>query len=356
MHLVTAAGEADVVLLSCPVPESQSFPVVRGYHVLFPIVVEDMTQRCVWVDTAVSSNKVFTVRYSENLIAQTTLVRWRQKLFVGFYHCLCWCQAKSVELVIIQCFVIILIIFCRIADDIVVSLDAGVGTPFHVDRDAGVACLCTFGRHHDDAVGTACAVESRRGGVLQHRHGGHVGRVDVVPAAVIGRTVDDDQRALSGADAAEASYTDGGCRSRLTAVVYNLDTGGFTFQAAHYVVQLLVLHLLRVDDGGRTRESGTFLLSEGRYDNLVQSRVVVDQCHLHLGPGDARKGLHADIADFHLRSGLHIAQHETSFSVGHGYQLVVAHNLHRRTDDGFAGLVDDDTLGCKQLLGKADNG
>ena len=60
------------------------------------------------------------------------------------------------------------------------------------DRDAGVACLCTFGRHHDDTVGTACAVESRRGGVFQHRHGGHVGRVDVVPAAVIGRTVDDD--------------------------------------------------------------------------------------------------------------------------------------------------------------------
>ena len=161
---------------------------------------------------------------------------------------------------------------------------------------------------------------------------------------------------MSGADAAEAAYTDGGCRSRLTAVVYNLDTGGFTFQAAHYIVQLLVLHLLRVDDGGRTRESGTFLLSEGCYDNLVQSRVVVDQRHLHLGPGDARKGLHADIADFHLRSGLHIAQHETSFSVGYGYQLVVAHNLHRRTDDGFAGLVDDDTLGCKQLLGKADNG
>ena len=251
-----------------------------------------------WIHMTIFPNELFSVWNSKYWISQSTRCTRCNELFVSLNSSLSRSQSESFQLIIIQCIIVNLIVFNRIIDSLIVAFNTTIRTPSHINRNMRITNLCMFCCHHDNAIGSSCSIECGRRRIFQYGYRCHIGRVKVVPTAIVRRTIYDNQRTLSCANTTKATYTDRRGCSRFSAVVYNLNTSSLTFQTTHYVIDLLMFNLFRVNNGSRACKSRTLLFTEGSYNHLVQRRVVVNHRNLHCRFGRTSEGFHTDIRYF----------------------------------------------------------
>ena len=179
--------------------------------------------------------------------------------------------------------------------DIRRNLEAGIA----VIGDAHAAGLALFGRHDDDAVGGANAVDRRCGSVLEHRQrldiaGGE--EVDVVHEGA----VHDIERVGVIADGTDTADLDGRAGARSTALG-NLHAADHALEGAHRVRGDLLGQDITLDIGDRGREVLGFLGAVAD-DNDFFEQVAVQLHQNPRGKGRSPESLRgiAHAADFEL--------------------------------------------------------
>ena len=171
----------------------------------------------------------------------------------------------------------LLVVSCGILDVVVILNTTRRNTPLSIKINDCITALCALGGDHDDTVSTTRTIEGVRSSILQYGHRLDIRRVDVVHAAAIRNTVEDNQRSLTCVDRTETADTD--CRAiitRRTRRVRHLNTGNLTIQRVHSVSNLRCSKLLSTNNGSRTGKCLLLGGTEGHYDDLFDSLTLFE--------------------------------------------------------------------------------
>ena len=228
-------------------------PVVRTEVQIHAAIVYHVAQRGVGVQFAVAADEQLAFGYVEHVVAQRVrIARVRVNHVDGsVVVCVGVCHTHGVDEVVLQRTVIQFIILSGVLDDVIVLYALRVAAPLGIHRHGSFAGLAFLGRDDDDAIGTARAVQGVGSCVLQDRHRLDVLRAQVIHVAVVGHTVQDDERIVSGIDGADTSDADSRRRStRLARSVVQLYAGNLTAQGIGHIGSLDLLDIFRSDHGG----------------------------------------------------------------------------------------------------------
>ena len=199
-HLLGSTRDIEVVLLAEAGAESLIHPIVWSEGEELPVVVHAVSERGVGVDASVGTDEVLALRHIINHVAQTTILAIHADGVVGRYVCVVSRHALIAHVIVVQGLVIELVVLCGIGDAVVIDRGAAVGAPLGVERDGSLLGGALLGGDHDHTIGTTGTVQGVRGSVLEHGDAFHIVRVEIVPATVVGSTVDDDERLRVGVD------------------------------------------------------------------------------------------------------------------------------------------------------------
>ena len=278
-----ATRHVHVILLAQRGAVSLFRPVVRQQHV----TVHHASQRRVRVQLAILTDQILPVGIAVDVVSQTALLfHAAYEVLVSLHIGIVGRELVHVVELVVECAVLRFVILSGIFDVIVVDRTARIGAPLRRGRDDGFARLRVLRCDDDHAVGTACTVEGSRSGVFQYGDRLHVGRVDVVPTAVVRSAIDDDQRACTGVDGADTAEQHGRrVATGLTRATRHLEARHLSGQGLHHVRSLLLGQCVGIDHGGRTRKGRSFGGTVSHDDDFIELLVVVHQDDLHPSRG-----------------------------------------------------------------------
>ena len=278
-----ATRHVHVILLAQRGAVSLFRPVVRQQQV----TVHHASQRRVRVQLTILTDQVLPIGIVVDVVRQaTSFFHAAYEVLVSLHVCIVGRELVHVVELVVECAVLRFVILSGILDIIVVDRTARIGAPLRRGRDDGFARLRVLRCDDDHAVGTACTVEGSRSGVFQYGDRLHVGRVDVVPTAVVRSAVDDDQRARTGVDGADTAEQHGRrVTTSLTRATRHLEARHLSGQGLHHVRSLLLGQCVGIDHGGRTRKGRSFGGTISHDEDLIQLFGVVRQDDLHPSRG-----------------------------------------------------------------------
>ena len=244
-------------------------------------------------------------------------------------------HAERIGLIIIECFIICLVVKSRILDSLVVARDANVRTQSGIERHHSLTLCRTLGGDHNHTVSATGTVERRRRSILEHCHRCHVGRVKVVPTAIVWGAVNHNKRVFAGADTAETAHANRWCGSRVAAVVHHLHTGSLALQRTHHIGQLLGLDGLGLHHGSRTGKCRTLLLAESSNHHFLEHLLIAVKGNFHVLRHCHHLWFHSHVCNLDFFAGLNATQSKPSVDVGRPKCFAVL-QFDCGSDDSFA--------------------
>ena len=168
-----------------------------------------------------------------------------------------------------------LIVLCGVGDDIILRNESGIGSPFRIELDHGIASACPFGGDEHYSVGSACSVDCARCSILEHGHGLHVVRIDFRDRSVIRHSVHNIEWSVAGTHRAYASDAYGsGTVCGVTGRGNYLDSRCSTCQRAGDIGDGPCLDGFGIDHGSRSCEGTPGGSTVGDNDCLVDEFSV----------------------------------------------------------------------------------
>ena len=154
IRLVCRSGNRNIVLLTVTCTDTNIFPII-GLNQIVTLNTADGSQR---IQFTILTNQHLTLGIRPNIVADTTASLLTEQTCVGCLPCRIGIHTL-VNIVIVDSIVMLLVVGCRIRNDVILLQSLCVPTILGVESNDSVTRLSLLGGNHHNTVGTTSTIQ-----------------------------------------------------------------------------------------------------------------------------------------------------------------------------------------------------